>query len=481
MLVLQMRMAAITPDVFARIGEAIEILGGSYRALLEPTLKFQDDILGAGGELVTPSLQRRPAMGVVRSRRRNVRTAEVFTDAAKNLYIVVVRSLEGGYATATTTASVTGKDAPLTLYVYFISRDTSSVPLTKFEDIINETLGIKLEPTQYTSNRLDELKSEGMEPPTTPDETDLASARLLADSTLRTLAVAVKSSGGLLIGDLPKQVPAGARGRIDDLRSKLLSAGIVSAELIVICKRTQAQVARAPTAELVKELSKQGLKCACGRPIAGERVEEAITITDHGKHLLDKSRWFSLLLLQELLELKVPLNHILLDQQVGGDEMDCVADISGELALFELKDKEFSLGNAYPFGAKIGIIRPKHPVIVTTEHVGNDAKEHFQRAEVAGARRRYDPDLYEVGEQPQTTQYIEGVENLRPGLEDLVTRIYGADAREILAEVLPLAAIDPKALLEALQRHTIAADTSAKPLPRRGQNSSTSNRTTGRT
>ena len=464
MLILQMRKCSIGVDVLARMEEAIRILGDSYRALLEPTLKFQDEVLGAGGELVTRSLHRRPGTGVVRSRRREIRMAEVFTDDARNLYVVAVRFEPAGSGVSTegATASEVGRDVPLTLYVYFISRDTNSAPLTKFETVLNEALGIKLVRTQYVSTRLDELKAEGMEPPAAPDKKELTSARLLTDSPLRTLALAVKSSGGLLIGDLSKQVPADARQRIDDLRTQLLSAGIVSAELVVICKRTQAQVARAPSAEIVKELSKKGLKCACGRSIASERVEEAITITDHGRQLLDKSRWFSLLLLHELLDLGVPLHRILLDQQVGGDEMDCVADISGELTFFELKDKEFSLGNAYSFGAKIGIIRPKHRVIVTTERVGNDAKEHFQRAEVAGARRRYDTEFYEFDEEPQTTQYIEGVENLRPSLEDLVSRIYANDVTTLLRDVLPLASIDPTALLESLQSPSTTADESAK-------------------
>jgi hypothetical protein len=134
-----------------------------------------------------------------------------------------------------------------------------------------------------------------------------------------------------------------------------------------------------------------------------------------------------------------------MDQQIGGDEMDCIADIGGELVFFELKDKEFSLGNAYSFGAKIGIIRPDYRIIATTERVANDAKEHFQRSEVA-VRRRFDSDFYRPNSEPHAMRYIEGVNNLRPGLEGLITEINTEDVVRIASEVLPLATLAPEFL-----------------------------------
>jgi hypothetical protein len=131
-----------------------------------------------------------------------------------------------------------------------------------------------------------------------------------------------------------------------------------------------------------------GVRCACGRPLVDEQTEEALTITELGRGLLDKSRWLTLLLVDELAAVGVARESILIEQQIAGDEIDCLANISGDLALFELKDKEFNLGSAYSFGAKIGIIRPKHPVVISTEHVGNDAKEHYVRARLAGTAKR---------------------------------------------------------------------------------------------
>ena len=184
-------------------------------------------------------------------------------------------------------------------------------------------------------------------------------------------------------------------------------------------------------------------------------------------------------LLEELNAVGVPPERTLVEQQSGGDEMDLLADISGELAFFELKDKEFSLGNAYSFGAKIGIIRPDHPIIVTTEYVGNDAKEHFQRASRARTSRAelvFQRSYRPISDDDKQTEirYIEGLANFPEGLRNLARGIYFRDALSILKEVLPLASVDARSLLTSLEgrvapRETEAARESTSPASTEGK------------
>ena len=138
----------------------------------------------------------------------------------------------------------------------------------------------------------------------------------------------------------------------------------------------------------------------------------------------------------------------------GGDEIDLLAEVSGELVFFELKDKEFNLGNAYSFGAKIGIIEPNHPVILITEHVGNDAKDHFQRARQVRSARR--PRFATEQVRGSDIRYIEGIENLARGICDLGASIYAADAVRILQRVLPFALVDPGTLVQAIDKRETA-------------------------
>ena len=257
--------------------------------------------------------------------------------------------------------------------------------------------------------------------------------------------------------DLARQLPQEERTRTDDLREALTTSGLIDSKIVVICSKTQGQTARAPSREILEELSAKGLKCACGRPITTERVEEALTLSDRARNMLDKSRWLTVVLVQSLLRFGIPLDHILVEQAVGGDEIDCLANISGELVLFELKDKEFNLGNAYSFGAKIGILQPTRAVIVSTEHVGGDAKEHFKRAQLAETSR----SRPHYGEGPATEiQYIEGIGNLTERLDEVLGEIFDVDARRIVSEVLPLAFPDPTAVIQAATASNVTLEKS---------------------
>ncbi len=189
-----------------------------------------------------------------------------------------------------------------------------------------------------------------------------------------------------------------------------------------------------------------------------EKSDTLLTVTDLGRKLLDKSRWFSCLLYAELVRLGVGTSDVLLEYQTAGEEMDCLAVISGELVFFELKDKEFGLGNAYSFGAKIGIVRPNHSVIITTEHVSNDVKTHFARS-FGPDRSLYERTLYQSMHQDGTQTpviYIEGIENLRGELEKIADKIYSQDAEAALSEGLSRASLSPRSLLAVLGKSSQA-------------------------
>jgi hypothetical protein len=47
--------------------------------------------------------------------------------------------------------------------------------------------------------------------------------------------------------------------------------------------------------------------------------------------------------------------------------------------MYELKDNEFSMGHAYPFGGRIGLYKPDIALIVSTKGVAPEVKEYFNR------------------------------------------------------------------------------------------------------
>jgi hypothetical protein len=163
--------------------------------------------------------------------------------------------------------------------------------------------------------------------------------------------------------------------------------------------------------------------------------------------LLDKSRWLSVLVCQELTERGVSADKILLEHTAGGDEVDCLADIFGSLVLFELKDKPFNLGNAYSFGAKIPIFQPDYPVVLTTEYVGGDAKEHFARSREPSRRgSRYDRD--NAG---SSVLYIEGLDTLPAALDGLISSIQRHRASRLIKDALAASSLPHAALIKRIE------------------------------
>jgi hypothetical protein len=438
-------LEAFKPEIFA---ELVGSLSPKYQAIFEPSLKFEAELLKVDyRKLMRP----KPFMSRSASYTDTfVYDGEVFTDG-EHLYMLTVEAPLGlARRVRFEPGTAPAKEEETELWLYTLSPNLDTGPLDEFIKHINEAFNVQLTPRPSRSGRFEELKNEGRESPQPPSDRDIAAIELLSDKATRTVATQIKAVGGLLVTDIAKQLPPESRGRAQDIQRALRHAGLVESEVVVVCSKTNTQATRVPSRDLLDEAAQRGFKCACGKSIVDEPSEEALAITEYGRTLLDGSRWFSLLVVKEIASLGIDIGRILIEQQIGGDEVDCLCDIGGELVFFELKDKEFNLGNAYSCAAKIGILKPGLSVIITTAHVGNDAREHFQRAELAeGRARRYMATRF--GTDQGAIRYIEGLETLRNGLEHIITQIYSRDAAQILSFVWPVVEIDPVGLVQAIE------------------------------
>ncbi|MFJ6393626.1 hypothetical protein ACIQJT_39295 [Streptomyces sp. NPDC091972] len=361
------------------------------------------------------------------------------------IYVLSLRRRSGVWVTVDDEEAL--KEQAGIFFLHVLSSSRFKPDVSAFLQVVKEQSGAELREWEVRPKRFVELKQEGRQESLSITTEKSNAARLLSNKEPRILATAIKSApGGLILSDVERQLK---RGKVEDIDATLLElheVGLIGSEYVVVCAKHQHEVSRFSDASVLEEMSKFGVRCGCGRKISDERLEEAVAITDLGRELLDKSTWMSIMLMEELRELGVPDDRIMIEYSSGGDEMDCVADINGQLILFELKDKEFSLREAYSFAAKIGLVRPHYPVIVTTEKVGGDARDHFEKAEIAGRRGQVgaDPD------DAKPIRFIEGLENLRSQLDDLASTVYRNEATKVLREIMPMGAVSPNHLLDGL-------------------------------
>jgi hypothetical protein len=450
MLTIGIRRASIAVAMADRFDDFVAAVPAPYAPVLRSSLELQAQLLGVDASRLFPH---DVADGPLYPELSQVYRAELFTDKT-GLYVaslVAVRSDQ--------------KDPDylpekLSFFLHALGYGNTPLALEPFEHAAEQVFEVTPTKTRLRSSKFEALPGQGLIGLEPPSGEELEACKLLADRPTRALAVAIKSGGGLLVSDIPRQVAEADRPFVNDMQASLQKAGIVDSEIVVICRKTSAQVARLPNEASLPRLEAEGLKCACGRPITSERTEKAVAITDLGRRLLDGSAWLSIMVMDVLKTLDVGQDQILLDQQLGPDEMDCLASIGEELILMELKAKEFSLGNAYSFGAKIAIYEPDQAIIVTTEAVANDAKEHFLRARLAGdsdeetsAFQRWRDTVRRLGSPPRMRplMYVEGLNQLHDHLEQVVSAAHALYARLLLSRILPSAALDIDALMGAMR------------------------------
>jgi hypothetical protein len=153
------------------------------------------------------------------------------------------------------------------------------------------------------------------------------------------------------------------------------------------------------------------MKCACGRALNEERVDQVIMPTERSAELNDKSKWMTTLALSVLPRIGISRDSVIVEGTPSST--DIVLDLSGDLVLVVLKDREFNLSDAYAFNAKISRIKASEGVIVANEGMSGDARKMVQ--EELGPQRARISDPFRV-------TYVEGLQNIEHELGRVVER-----------------------------------------------------------
>jgi len=320
----------------------------------------------------------------------------------------------------------------LLIGVGYIGEDNPSECLNYFIKFVEEALslqGITCEwiSSQPANPRFLELTTNDNKIFTSASDihaTDFELAKKLEDPFTRTIALIVKRSGGILATDVFKKVNVG-KENVQAVISQLSEAELISKEYVIICRKSSNQTNRVKSLEDLDKIAKMGLLCSCGKSISEERVEELFVPTSKLQKMLDKSYWLTVKLVEEIMKYNISADRILLNLQEGSDEVDAFVDLDGALLMFELKDTQFSMGHAYPFGGRIGLYSPDFAIIVSTEQIEQQVKDYFIRvkpgAEIA---------------------YVDTLDQLRPELSQITSRIRSLRAVQLFSMFDPMANLD---------------------------------------
>jgi len=161
----------------------------------------------------------------------------------------------------------------------------------------------------------------------------------------------------------------------NEIIEKLTDLGFIKQEYLIMCRKTQQTLAVVPKRELIN----QEYRCShCGRPFTEEHIQTIFSLTEKGKDLLKGSRWMSIWVTEILIKSGVRKDNIKWNIESSGDEIDIIVEDFDVRIILELKDREFGLGDAYPFVYRLTRYNGNLGIIVTMDKVSEDAKKFFQ-------------------------------------------------------------------------------------------------------
>jgi hypothetical protein len=217
--------------------------------------------------------------------------------------------------------------------------------------------------------------------PSQIDDTTLSRVEILADPIVRIMLREIGESGFARHGDL-----LGRRGkRQEDFEyaiSKAKEFGLVESEYLLQCKKTSAQLIRIKDIDQLSRSEISDFRCAnCNRPFAEEMTSEGYKLSTVGRELVNGSHWMTIWITKRLFDLGVSSDAILWNVEESGEEVDLVLEHVDRLWIFELKDREFGAGDAYPFNYRKVRYKADEAVVITTEKVATDARRVFSEFE----------------------------------------------------------------------------------------------------
>ena len=241
--------------------------------------------------------------------------------------------------------------------------------------------------------------------PAALDDGEVMSSEVLTQPDARRLLITLAQSG---FGRERDIVSGSRREGIADALSELTKAGLVDQSFLLECKRGGAPLTRIVDKAALENPAVAGLICGvCGSAYKDEILVPGYAVSDLGRTLIRKSHWMNIWLTKVLVSLGVPVESIVWNLAEEGEEVDLIMDFRGQLWIFEMKDREFGAGDAYPFNYRMARYGAFRGVIVTADKVSKDAKRVFEDlSKEAGRTRRPGP----------LPIFVEGLASARPVL-----------------------------------------------------------------
>ncbi len=243
---------------------------------------------------------------------------------------------------------------------------------------------------------------------------DAAASAVMVDSTVRQFVKRLAQVGKIRAKDAAQLAPAEAI-------SGLVSAGLAAEEYLLTCKQDQHTICTVSSRDELAREPAASLRCpVCSRPFSEENLQSIYSLTERAKSLITSSRWMMVWVTELLMASGMDKKQIKWSFEASGEELDIMIESFGTRVFLELKDREFGLGDSYPFVFRVTRYQGELGVVATTETVSTDAKRFFEEE-----TRKASSPLTDVS-------LMEGIADIESKIPQLLAQLAHAQARRTL-------------------------------------------------
>jgi hypothetical protein len=164
----------------------------------------------------------------------------------------------------------------------------------------------------------------------------------------------------------------------DLLLNQLLIASLAKKECVCVCRKTHKILTVYDSYDCTIPIHLGKLQCAhCSRLYCDELLVNRYILSDLGASLLQNSKWMTIWISEILRSSGIDLSSMRWGAEGGEDEVDIVLHLFNKIIAFELKDRDFGLGDADKFVARCNRYSVQEGVIVTTTQITPEAKRYL--------------------------------------------------------------------------------------------------------
>jgi hypothetical protein len=175
-------------------------------------------------------------------------------------------------------------------------------------------------------------------------------AMTLNNVVLRDTLLQLKRRGRILASDF-KTLSGSDSDK--NIIKELVDSRLVDVTYAIVCTSTNDLLVSVSTKEEINDIIRTNALCPkCRKLLRDENIEEVFEVSSLGEDLTQESKWMTIVLRRFLIDCGCKPENIFLDVMINNDQLDVIALFWGRIIVFELKDRNFELGDMYKFNSK---------------------------------------------------------------------------------------------------------------------------------